>query len=67
MSISESFFCNFMCFMISFLVGFRVFYDLRSLGNFYNFSVDIIVLTLFGTFMHFVYFMQSWYFFFLAF
>ena len=34
----------------------------------YSFSVEIIVLTLFGRFMHFnmhVYFMQSWYFFFL--
>ena len=29
-----------MCFLISFLVGFRVFYDLSSLGNFYNVSVD---------------------------
>ena len=36
-----------------------VFYDLSSLGNFFNFSVDIIVLILFGRFMHFVYFMQS--------
>ena len=51
-----------MCFLISFLVGFmQFFYDLSSLGNFYSFSVDIIVLTLFGRFMHFmhVYFMQS--------
>ena len=49
-----------MCFLISFLVGFmQFFYDLSSLGNFYNFSVDTIVLTLFGRFMHFVYFMQS--------
>ena len=40
---------------------YAVFYDLRRLGNFYSFSVDIIVLTLFGRFMHFmhVYFMQS--------
>ena len=40
---------------------YAVFYDLSSLGNFYSFSVDIIVLTLFGRFMHFmhVYFMQS--------
>ena len=38
-------FCDFMCFLISFLVGFmQFFYDLRSLGNFYSFSVDIIVL-----------------------
>ena len=52
-----------MCFLISFLVGFiQFFYDLSSLGNFYSFSVDKIVLTLFGRFMHFmhVYFMQSW-------
>ena len=57
-----------MCFLISFLVGFiQFFYDLRSLGNFYSFSVDKIVLTLFGRFMHFmhvyfmhVYFMQLW-------
>ena len=35
-----------MCFLISFLVvGFmQFFYDLSSLGNFYSFSVDIIVL-----------------------
>ena len=49
--------------LISFLVGFmQFFYDLSSLGNFYSFSVDKIVLTLFGRFMHFmhVYFMQSW-------
>ena len=38
---------------------YAVFYDLSSLGNFFNFSVDIIVLILFGRFMHFVYFMQS--------
>ena len=50
-----------MCFLISFLVGFmQFFYDLSSLGNFYSFRVDIIVLTLFGRFMHFVYFKQSW-------
>ena len=30
------------------------FYDLRTLGNFYSFSFDIIVLTLFGRFMHFI-------------
>ena len=51
-----------MCFLISFL-GFMqfFFYDLSSLGNFYSFSVDIIVLTLVGRFMHLmhVYFMQS--------
>ena len=37
------------------------FYDLSSLGNFYSFSVDIIVLTLVGRFMHLmhVYFLQS--------
>ena len=33
------------------------FYALINLGNFYNFSVDIIVVTLFVRFMHFVYFM----------
>ena len=41
---------------------YAVFYDLPSLGNFYSFSVHhIIVLTLFGRFVHFmrVYFMQS--------
>ena len=51
-----------MCFLISFLGGFmQFFYDSSSLGNFYSFSVDIIVLTLFGRFLHFmhVYFMQS--------
>ena len=36
---------------------YAVFYDLSSLGNFFNFSVDIIVLILFGRFMHVVYFM----------
>ena len=36
-----------MCFLISFLAGFmQFFYDLSSLGNFYSFSVDKIVLTL---------------------
>ena len=36
-----------MCFLISFLAGFiQFFYDLRSLGNFYSFSVDITVLSL---------------------
>ena len=36
-------------------------YNLRSPGNFYSFSVDIIVLTLFGRFTHFmhIYLMQS--------
>ena len=49
-----------MCFLISLSVGFmQFFYDLSSLGNFYSFSVDIIVLTLFGRFIHFVYFIQS--------
>ena len=51
-----------MCFLISFLVGFmQFFYDLRRLGTFYSFSFDMIVLTLFDRFMHFmhVYFMQS--------
>ena len=34
-----------MCFLILFLVGFmQFFYNLSSLGNFYSFSVDIIVL-----------------------
>ena len=48
-----------MCFLISFLLGFMQFFnDLSSLRNFYSFSVDI-VWTLFGRFMHFVYFMQS--------
>ena len=49
-----------MCFFISFLVFMQFFYDLSSLGNFYSFSVDIIVLTLVGRFMHLmhVYFMQ---------
>ena len=52
-------FCNFMCFLISFLVGFMQFFNnLSSLRNFYSFCVDI-VWTLFGRFMHFVYFMQS--------
>ena len=43
---------------------YAVFYDLSTPGNFYSFSVDIIVLTLFGRFMHFihVYFMQFKYF-----
>ena len=34
-------FWDFMCFLISFLVGFmQFFYDLSSLVNFYSFSVD---------------------------
>ena len=51
-----------MCFLTLFLAGFmQFFYDLRSLGNFYSFSVVIIVLTLFGRFMHFmhVYFIAN--------
>ena len=51
-----------MLFNLVFSRFYAVFYDLSSLGNFYSFSVDKIVLTLFGRFMHFmhVYFMQSW-------
>ena len=37
----------------------QFFFDLSSLGNFYNFGVDIIVLAISGRFMHFIYFMQS--------
>ena len=37
----------------------KFFCDLSCVGNFYNFCVDIIVLTIFGRFMHFVYVMQS--------
>ena len=39
----------------------QFFYDLSRVGNFYSFRVDIIVLTLFGRFMHFMplYFIQS--------
>ena len=48
-----------MLFNLVFSRFYAVFYDLSSLGNFYNFSVDTIVLTLFGRFIHFVYFMQS--------
>ena len=33
---------------------YAVFYDLSSLGKFYSFSVEIIVLTLFGRFIHFM-------------
>ena len=43
-----------MVFNLVFSRIYAVFYDLSSLGNFYNFSVDIIVLTLFSRFMHFV-------------
>ena len=53
-----------MLFNLVFSRFYAVFYDLSSLGNFYSFSVDIIVLTLFGRFIHFVYFMQSSKFFF---
>ena len=51
-----------MLFNLVFSRFYAVFYDLSSLGNFYSFSVDKIVLTLFGRFMHFmhVYFTQSW-------
>ena len=50
-----------MLFNLVFSRFYAVFYDLSSLGNFYSFNVDKIVLTLFGRFMHFkhVYFMQS--------
>ena len=48
-----------MLFNLVFSRFYAVFYDLSSLGNFYSFSVDIIVLTVFGRFMHFVYFIQS--------
>ena len=50
-----------MLFNLVFSRFYAVFYDLSSLGNFYGFSVDKIVLPLFGRFMHFmhVYFMQS--------
>ena len=51
-----------MLFNLVFSRFYAVFYDLSSLGNFYSFSVDKIVLSLFGRLMHFmhVYFMQSW-------
>ena len=50
-----------MLFNLVFSRFYAFFYDLSSLGNFYGFSVDKIVLPLFGRFMHFmhVYFMQS--------
>ena len=38
-----------MLFNLVFSRCYAVFYDLSSLGNFYIFSVDKIVLTLFGT------------------
>ena len=50
-----------MLFNLAFSRFYAVFYDLSSLGNFYSFSVDIIVfITPFGWFMHFlhVYFMH---------
>ena len=49
-----------MLFNLVFSRFYAVFYDLSSLGNFYSFSVDIIVLLFFGRFMHFlhVYFMH---------
>ena len=49
-----------MLFNLIFSRFYAVFYDLASPGNFYNFSVDIIVFILFDRFIHFVYFMQSW-------
>ena len=55
-----------MLFNLVFRRFYAVFYDLSSLGNFYSISVGIIVLTLFGRFLHFmhVYFMRSQFFFF---
>ena len=42
-------------FNLVFSIGFmQLFYDLSSLGNFYSFSVDIIVLTPFCRFMRFM-------------
>ena len=52
-----------MLFNLIFSKFYSGFYDLSSLtGNFDSFSVDIIVLTFLGRFMHLmqVYFMQSW-------
>ena len=51
----------FLSFYVLFNLVFSRFYAvcftiLSSLGNFYSFSVDIIVLTVFGRFMHFPYF-----------
>ena len=43
-----------MLFNLVFSRFYAVFYDLRRLGNFYSLSVDKIVLTLFGRFMHFM-------------
>ena len=53
----SSFISFYVRFNIVFSGLYAVFYDLSSLGNFFNFSVDIIVLILFGRFMHVVYFM----------
>ena len=55
----SSFISFYVLFNLVFSWLYAVFCDLSSLGNFYNFSLDIIVLILFGRFMHFVYFMQS--------
>ena len=57
---SERFFVILCAFVISFLGFMQFFYDLSSLGNFYSFSVDIIVLTLVGRVMQLmhVYFIQ---------
>ena len=55
----SSFISFYVLFNLVFSRLYAVFYDLSSLGNFFNFRVDIIVLILFGGFMHFVYFMQS--------
>ena len=43
-----------MLFNLVFSRFYAVFYDLRRLGNFYSLSVDKIVFTLFGRFMHFM-------------
>ena len=43
-----------MLFNLAFSRFYAVFYDLSSLGNFYSFSVDIIVLTPFCRFMRFM-------------
>ena len=53
----SSFISFYVRFNIVFSGLYAVFYDLSSLGNFFNFSVDIIVLILFSRFMHVVYFM----------
>ena len=62
--LQKAFLQLYVLFYLVFSRFYEVFHDLSSLGNFYNFSVDIIVLTLFGRFMHFVYLMWSHYFFF---